>query len=95
MTYPQNYTPPPPPKPKIRSTQSDTVPLPKNEVNEWHDITTMDDHLNDFEKEKYTDSHFKTKQRKKTAREISLHFKKHGFFKKLMLKLKIAKEVKK
>lgn len=102
MTYPQGYTPPPKPKPNLKPTQSSSLPLPSEEWKEWHDRTSMDDHLNDFEKERYTDTHFKKPKGlhlKKYAVDepfiVGLPNKKHGFFKRLMLKIKIAEEVKK
>ena len=111
MTYPQGYTPPPKPKPKhdprLKPTQSDSMPMDENEFikkyGERFDRTTMDDHLNDFEKENYSDSSFKKpkglhlkKYRTDEPFRMGLsHKNKIGFFKKLMLKLKVAEEVKK
>lgn len=105
MTYPQGYTPPAPPKTKpkydLKPTQSDLVPLEDRDVSKWHDTTTMDDHVYDYEKEKWQDPYFrsvrydrKTWSKKKSKLKESK--KRISLFKKIMLKLKIleVKEVK-
>lgn len=105
MTYPQGYTPPVPPKPKpkpkpkydLKPTQSDTMPL--ETPYKVHDTTTMDDHVYDYEKEKWQDPYFRSvrydrKTWNKKKEKLKEPKRRIGLFKKIMLKLKIL-EVKK